>query len=90
MMSTIDPAVTKGFSFWVAVSFTVNYTMGTGFLTLPWAFYQSGYVMAFLIMATFAFFSVVSTMLVLETMSRAQTLKVVANKHVLKRRQSGG
>merc|ERR1711871_318221 len=39
-------------------------------------------------MATFAFFSVVSTMLVLETMSRAQTLKVVANKHVLKRRQS--
>jgi hypothetical protein len=24
------------FSFFVAVAFTVNYTMGTGFLTLPW------------------------------------------------------
>ena len=87
-MSNIDPAVTKGFSFWVAVSFTVNYTMGTGFLTLPWAFYQAGYGMAFLVMSVFAFFSVVSTMLVLETMSRAQMLKVEANKFALKRRKS--
>ena len=88
-MSAIDPAVTKGFSFWVAVSFTVNYTMGTGFLTLPWAFYQAGYIMSIVIMGVFAFFSVVSTMLVLEAMSRAQTLKVMANRYALKRRQSG-
>jgi len=26
----------RHFSFWVAVSFTVNYIVGTGFLTLPW------------------------------------------------------
>jgi hypothetical protein len=31
-----------GFSFWVALCFTVNVIMGTGFLTLPLAFSQTG------------------------------------------------
>jgi len=32
----------EGFSFMIAVAFTLNYIMGTGFLTLPWAFHQTG------------------------------------------------
>lgn len=30
------------FSFMVGVAFSLNYIMGTGFLTLPWAFSQTG------------------------------------------------
>ena len=29
---------TNKFSFVVAVAFTLNYIIGTGFLTLPWSF----------------------------------------------------
>jgi hypothetical protein len=34
-----------GFSFIVGVAFSLNYIMGTGFLTLPWAFSKTGYVL---------------------------------------------
>ena len=30
------------FSFGVTVAFTLNYIIGTGFLTLPWGFNQTG------------------------------------------------
>ena len=40
----------EGFSFWVAVAFTVNYIMGTGFLTLPWAFSEAGIGLGFLVL----------------------------------------
>jgi hypothetical protein len=36
-----EPAVGQ-FSFMVALAFCCNYCMGTGFLTLPWAFAQVG------------------------------------------------
>lgn len=32
----------EGFGFWVAVCCTLNAIMGTGFLTLPWAFAKAG------------------------------------------------
>lgn len=36
----------QGFGFLVAVAFTVNYIMGTGFLTLPFATAQAGSILA--------------------------------------------
>ena len=35
-------ATDHGFSFLVGVAFSLNYIMGTGFLTLPWAFSKTG------------------------------------------------
>lgn len=35
-----------GFSPFVAFCFTINYILGTGFLTLPWAFVQGGVLLS--------------------------------------------
>ena len=35
-----------GFSPFVAFCFTINYILGAGFLTLPWAFVQSGLMLS--------------------------------------------
>ena len=37
---------TTGFSPLVAFCFTINYILGAGFLTIPWAFVQSGLVLS--------------------------------------------
>ena len=36
----------SGFSPFVAFCFTINYILGAGFLTIPWAFAQSGLVLS--------------------------------------------
>ena len=37
---------TTGFSPLVAFCFTINYILGAGFLTIPWAFVQSGLMLS--------------------------------------------
>lgn len=56
------------FTFTIAVLFTLNYIMGTGFLTIPWSFNQSGvilglknrtllfYLFLFILLIFFSFF----------------------------------
>ena len=62
------------YSFWVGVAFTINYVIGSGFLTIPWAFQQAGPLLGLLVLFVFAFFSVVSVLFILETMERAELL----------------
>ncbi|CAM9246011.1 unnamed protein product, partial [Ectocarpus fasciculatus] len=64
----------QGFSFSVAVAFSVNYIMGTGFLTLPWAFSQTGYL-SFLVVVLVTAASVFAVNMALETMARADVYK---------------
>ena len=59
------------FSFAVAVAFAVNYNMGTGFLTLPWAFFQAGLILSVFCLLTICVLSMLSVLCILETMSRA-------------------
>jgi len=54
--------------------FTVNYIMGTGFLTLPWAFYSAGIVLSLFTIAIVCLVSDISKSYVLETMARADAL----------------
>ena len=69
----VSPAI-HGFSFMVAVAFSLNYIMGTGFLTLPWAFSQTGYALSVGILALIIIPSVVAVLMVLEAMARADVL----------------
>ena len=62
------------FSPFVAVCFTVNYIMGTGFLTLPWAFNSAGIGLSAICLAFFCWASNVSKNYILETMGRAEML----------------
>ena len=62
------------FSPFVAACFTVNYIMGTGFLTLPWAFNNAGIGLSLLALCLVGFISDVSKNYVLETMGRAEVL----------------
>lgn len=54
--------------------FTVNYIMGTGFLTLPWAFYSAGIVLSLFTVAIVCLVSDISKGYVLETMARSDAL----------------
>ena len=58
------------FTFWVAVCFTVNFMMGTGFLTLPWAFSKAGVLLSILLMALVGGMALVANNFILDSMSR--------------------
>ena len=62
------------FSFFVAVCFTLNYIIGSGFLTLPFAFYKTGWVLGLLLLGIVTLFSILASWFVLETMARADAL----------------
>ena len=65
----------KGFTTTTAVAFTINYLIGTGFLTLPWAFGQGGILLSTI---TFLFVLVICNIskdYVLSTMARAEAMK---------------
>ena len=72
-----------GGTFGLALGFfyTINVVVGTGFLGIPYAFYKGGVVVCALAMIVIAFTSVVTTLWVLETMSRAQALERHAVEH---------
>ena len=67
-------ATHQNFTFMVGVAFSVNYIMGTGFLTLPWAFSQTGYL-SFFVVVIITFASICAVHMVLESMARADIYK---------------
>jgi amino acid permease len=62
-------------SFWVTVAFTVNYIIGSGFLTIPWGFTQAGSLLGICILVIFGLISTLSVYYILETIERAQILE---------------
>lgn len=64
----------EGVGFIVAVTFTLNYIVGTGFLTLPWAFHAAGSLLATTVLLFITLLAVCSALMILETMSRAAAL----------------
>ncbi len=72
--SSSSSSVSEGFSPFVAMCFTVNYIMGTGFLTLPWAFNSAGLLLSILTLGVVCFIADISKNYVLETMARADAM----------------
>ena len=64
----------EGFSPFVAFCFTINYVLGTGFLTLPWAFVQGGLVLSAIALFLAAIVADVTKDYLLETMARAESM----------------
>ena len=62
------------FTLGVAICFTLNYTIGSGFLTLPWAFTEAGLVMGPMMLTILAILAFFSSWMVLETMARGSAL----------------
>jgi hypothetical protein len=69
-----DPSAAKlkGFSFMVAVCFTINYIIGSGILALPWAFAKTGILLGVIVMVFAGFLTTTSILFILETMARAE------------------
>ena len=65
---------THKFSFFVACCFTLNYIIGSGFLTLPWAFYETGWALGLLVLTGVTVLSIVASWFILEAMARAELL----------------
>ena len=59
------------FSFVVTMAFTLNYIIGSGFLTIPWAFAETGCLLGFIIMLALYFLSTASANFLVETLARA-------------------
>lgn len=68
------------FSLTVAVCFTLNYTIGSGFLTLPWAFEQAGYILGPLTLIVMSSAAWICCYFVLEAIARANALADVSEK----------
>lgn len=64
----------EGFSPLVGFCFTINYILGTGFLTVPWAFAQGGLVLSAIVIVSVGVFSDMSKNFLLETMARAEAM----------------
>jgi hypothetical protein len=69
-----DDSTEEGFSPWVAFCFTINYILGTGFLTIPWAFVQSGLVLSVVVLLMSAVISDMAKDYLLESMARAEAM----------------
>lgn len=72
MVTTEKGAVQFGYL--VAVAFTINYIVGTGFLTIPWAFAQAGCFLSVLVLSCIVYFSIAASLFILEGMARAETI----------------
>jgi len=59
----------------VAIAFTLNYIMGTGFLTLPWAFYEAGLGAGVFILSISCLVAVISVFFILESIARGEMLE---------------
>ena len=64
----------KGFSPFIAVCFTVNFMVGTGFLTLPWAFVQGGLISSTIFIIAASIVSDFVKDFLLEGMARAEAV----------------
>jgi amino acid permease len=71
----VNPPHHRGFSFFVAMAFTLNYIVGSGFLTIPWAMSQTGCILGFFLLLLLTFFGVCSAIFVVEAMARAGHIK---------------
>lgn len=60
------------FSFGVTVAFTLNYIIGTGFLTLPWGFNQTGNLLGVAVLGVMTLFAISAALFMLEAMARAE------------------
>lgn len=65
---------THTLSFFETVAFTVNYVMGTGFLTIPWAFFQAGTALSLVTITLMVIPALLAILFVLESMARASVV----------------
>eukprot|EP00118_Oscarella_pearsei_P014556 m.125378 g.125378 ORF g.125378 m.125378 type:complete len:545 (+) comp37872_c0_seq2:145-1779(+) len=63
------------FGLFLGFFYTLNIVVGTGFLGMPYAILKAGVLVSGLAMLVIVFFAVVTTLWVLEAMSRAQALE---------------
>lgn len=66
--------VVAGFSVPVSIAFCVNYVVGAGSLSLPWAFNKSGSLLGICMMTLVGYFSLSAVLFLLETMARANAI----------------
>jgi len=62
------------FSPLVTTCYTINYIVGTGILTLPWAYYQSGTLLSTLLTALVCFLATISSDYFLTSLVRAESI----------------
>ena len=67
----------NGLSPFVCACFTLNYLIGTGFLTLPWAFDMSGLLLSTATMAFTCFIACAASDYILSSMARANVVAVL-------------
>ena len=67
-------ASTSGFSPFVAFCFSVNYVVGTGFLTIPYAFSEGGLILSAIVIVSVGLLADIAKDYLLEAMARAEAM----------------
>jgi len=71
-----EPPEQQGFSHFIAICFTVNYLIGTGFLTIPWAFERGGVILSLATLMVVVVVSNITKNYLLSAMALAEALTV--------------
>lgn len=74
-----DTSKAQSFSSFVAACFTLNYIMGTGILTIPWAFHEAGVVLSCLSLTIVCLLGIMSSDYLLSAMARAEAVTEYMN-----------
>ena len=70
---------TPSFGFLTTVAFTLNYIIGTGFLTLPWGFQQTGTPLGIVLLGSLTVFAISAALCLLEAIARAEAYATSTN-----------
>jgi amino acid permease len=65
----------QSFSFVVTVAFALNYIIGSGFLTIPWAFSQTGFILGASGLVVLCSFAIAAAIFIIEAMARGDMLR---------------
>lgn len=77
--TSIEP---RQFSAFVVACFTLNYTMGTGILVLPWAFHKAGLILSTLCVVVVCILGMVCSDYMLSAIARAEAIQTVYGDNV--------
>jgi amino acid permease len=78
-----DPAASRSISlseikekygFWVGYFYTINCSIGSGILAMPWAFQTAGWILGLIILGITAMFSFTYLSFIIDSLSRSEVL----------------
>ena len=83
--SNAIPTKKAGYGLFVAVCFSLNYSIGSGILGLPFEYFKSGFIMGSVLLCYLGLLTYITYTHVMDGMQRGEALTILANENGLTR-----